>query len=191
MSLKPHVSITKQREAYARVKGICIICGKKLSASESRWSVDHFIPRAIYKWVPDKKTKELIESVDNIFVVHPQCNFSKDSALPTNQAIKNMHAEKKVKDTMRDLYKEAEDSIVAYRAMKQSTLDGQKKRCAICGKQLSLNNATMRRINNHKGRNRENAMCLCDKCNIRAGSPGQKRRMINKRQRTVPCLPEL
>lgn len=87
---RPKVSITKQREAYARTKGICVICGKPLTKDESKWSVDHFIPRAIYKWVKDEKTKELIESGKNTYVVHAHCNFAKDSTLPTNQVMRIM-----------------------------------------------------------------------------------------------------
>ena len=175
-----HVSITKQREAYARTKGICVICGMPISKDERKWSIDHFIPRAVYKWVRDDQAKELIESGDNIFIVHTHCNYDKDSTLPSNQVIKDMHADKAVKNTMRDLYKEAEESVVSYRAMKQSTLDAQDKKCAICGKTLTLNEATMRRVNNKKSRSRENAMCLCEKCNVKAGSSGNKKRMVKK-----------
>ena len=177
---KPHVSINKQREAYARTNGICVICGKPLSKDESKWSVDHFIPRAVYKWVQDDQTKNLIESSDNIFVVHPYCNYDKDSTLPTNQSINEMHAEKEVKDGMRELYKHTEESVRNYRAIKQSTLDAQDRKCALCGKRLSLSDATMRRISNKKGRNKENAMCLCDKCNVRAGSSIEKNKMVKR-----------
>ncbi len=177
-SIRKHISIEKQREAYARTNGICVICGQPLTKDESKWSVDHFIPQAIYKWVKDDQTKQLIESDENIFVVHAQCNYSKDSTLPTNQIINEMHASKKIKAEMHDLYKDAEDSVVSYRAMKQSTLDAQDRKCAACGKKLSLNNATMRRIDNKKSRNRKNAMCLCEKCNIRASYGGQKAKMV-------------
>lgn len=177
---QPHVSITKQREAYAKAGGICIICGKKLSADESKWSVDHFIPRAIYKWVPKGGMKELIESGQNIFVVHPQCNFSKDSTLPTNQNINSMHMNSAVKEEIKELYHAAENNVNEYRAIKQSTLDMQDRKCAICGKKLGLNDATLRRIDNHKGRRRENAMCLCDNCNRLAGNPHYKRKAVKK-----------
>ncbi len=174
------VSITQQRDAYARTNGICVICGQRLTKDESKWSVDHFIPRAIYKWVGNKEIKDLIEGSRNIFVVHEQCNFGKDSTLPTNQVIKSMYASDSIKVEMRELYKEVEDSVINYRAMKQSTLDGQSKRCAGCGKALALSDATMRRINNHEKRSRENAMCLCENCNIRASYKGQKSKILKK-----------
>ena len=175
---RPRVSITKQRKAYARTKGVCVICGKPLPENERQWSVDHFIPRAVYKWVRDSQTKALIESGENIFIVHAHCNFDKDSALPTNRAIKDMHADREVKDDMRKLYKAAEGSIASYRAMKQSTLDAQGKKCAACGKRLSFNDATMRRIIDRKGRSRDNAMCLCERCNVRACSAAAKKQMV-------------
>lgn len=179
-------SIGKQRAAFARTKGICIICGRPLSNDEGKWSPDHFIPRAIYKWVPSKRTQSLIESAGNIFVVHQWCNFDKDSALPTKQSISRMHASKDILDDMRELYKATEDSIVAYRAIKQSTLDSQGRRCKICGRRLTLNGATLRRIDNRKERTRENAMCLCRNCNRKAASTSQKERMLgnaSKRKR--------
>lgn len=174
------VSITKQREAYARTNGICVICGKKISPNEKEWSVDHYIPRAVYKWVPGKMSKDLIESQDNLFIVHQKCNFSKDSALPTNQAIKSMHATKEIKDKTLELQHKIQDGVDSYRAIKQSTISAQGNKCAVCGKKLTFNDATLRRISNNKGRNRDNAMCVCERCNIKAGTSEQKRKMVKK-----------
>ena len=180
-----NVSITKQREAYARTNGKCIICGKTISKNEADWSVEHFVPRAIYKWVHDKNAEKIIESGDNIFIVHPRCNFKKDSSIPTNQLIKSMHADKKTKDEMRDLYKNLEDSVGSYRAIKQSTLSGQDNKCALCGKKLTFNDSTLRRINNRKGRNKSNAMCLCERCNKKASSTETKNNMVNKSAKKI------
>lgn len=173
------VSKTIQREAYARTHGICVICGKPISKNESEWSVEHFVPRAVYKWVHDSETKSIIEGNDNIFIVHASCNYSKDSALPTNQLIKSMHADKKTKDDMRSLYRNVEGSVDEYRAIKQSVLAKQNSRCAGCGKIISFTNSTLRRKNNNIGRSKENAMCLCESCNVRASSFETKKRMIN------------
>lgn len=165
MTYRPHVSITKQRDAYAKTNGVCFICGKKMSSNENAWSVDHFIPRAVYKWVPNQQLHNLIESGDNIFVVHPKCNYNKDSALPTNKRIGAMHVEKTVKTEVKELYRIAEPSLVEYNAIKQSTWSSQDKKCALCGKQIPLNAATLRRKNNQIRRCRNNAICLCKTCN--------------------------
>ncbi len=178
----PQVSITKQRIAYKKTNGICVICGKRLSADENTWSVDHFIPRAIYKWIKDdEEARSIIESEKNIFVVHSYCNFAKDSSLPTNRNIDSMHAPESVKNSVRELYRRTEESVNKYRAIKQSTIDSQGRKCAMCGKKLELNDATLRRIDNKRGRNRENAMCLCDECNRLAGNPNYKKRMVKKK----------
>ena len=42
--------------------------------------------------------------------------------------------------------KEVEDKVIRYRAIKQSTLDSQQKRCGNCGRKLSLGDAVLRRI---------------------------------------------
>lgn len=97
------VSKAKQREAYARTHGICVVCGKSLGGDESTWSADHFIPRAVYKWVPGKKLRTLIESADNIFITHPRCNLEKNSSVPTMASIGLMHADEDVLDGMRAL----------------------------------------------------------------------------------------
>lgn len=190
LAQKTHVAIAKQREAFAKTKGICVICGKKLREEEKYWSVDHFIPRAIYKWIPDIKTRELIESGKNIFIVHHQCNITKDSALPTKQSISDMHASDEIKADIRELFRATEKSVIAYRSIKQSILDNQNKKCAICDKELGLNEATLRRINNNLDRSRENAMCLCDNCNRKAGNSKFKRWAVRNKNIKPVCSPK-
>ena len=178
------VAITRQREAYARMNGICVICGKRISEDETQWSVDHFIPRAIYKWVPNDATKKALESDDNLFVVHRRCNYKKCADLPSTDKIKNMHADEKTKDSMQNLYKNVESSVKAYRGIKQSTFDSQDRKCAACGKRIKLEDATLRRIDNHSGRVRDNAMCLCAECNLQACVSKKKKEIAKKvRQR--------
>ena len=181
MAIKSHVSIKKKRDAYNRVNGVCFICGKKLSNNEIEWSVDHFIPRAVCKWVPNAKLQSLIKSGENIFIVHPECNYSKDSSLPTNKRIETMHAQNAVKAEVKELYRVSEPSLVKYKAIKQSTWDSQDRKCALCGKRIPLDAATLRRKNNKKPRCRDNAMCLCKNCNVKAGNPHYKRVMVKKK----------
>lgn len=181
MAHNVHISATQKRDAYAKVNGICFICGQKLSNNEREWSVDHFIPRAVYKWVPNQELQSLIESENNIFVVHPKCNYSKDSELPTNKKINSMHAQEVVKNGIKELYKVSAPSIAEYNAIKQRAWDIQGQKCAFCGKKIPLNAATLRRRDNNKHRGRDNAMCLCDKCNVLAGNAHYKKKMVAKK----------
>ena len=180
------VPIEIQRKAYAKTNGICIVCGRPLSRDESKWTVDHFIPRAVYKWVPDKNTKRLIESGKNLFIVHPRCNFRKGSDLPTNDSIREMYASVSIKEGMHTIYKKAETSVAAYRSMKQSTLASQGRKCAVCGRTLGLNAAVMRRRDDEKERCRENAVCLCERCMLRACKKKRKNVRISVANREVP-----
>ncbi len=168
------------RNAYERTNGICVICGKKLSPDENTWSPDHFIPRAVYKWIPNQETKKAIESEENIFIVHPKCNLRKNSTLPSNRVISYMHASQSVKNSVKSICKQTEDSVSEYRKLKQNTLNNQNGRCASCGKKLCLDTSTLRRINNRKDRVESNAMCLCDKCNVLAGTSAGKKRITSK-----------
>ena len=182
MNIGRSVPIEMQRASYERTHGICVICGRPISRNESKWTVDHFIPRAVYKWVPDNKIKRITMSFHNLLIIHPHCNYNKGSVLPTNQMIDDLHAEEDVKQSLRTLYKKAESNIIRYRAIKQSTLDSQGRRCAVCGRRLPLNRAVMRRIDDTKVRERENAMCICEKCNLRACAAKRKGKMIRSRQ---------
>ena len=174
--------MSKLIDAYNRTNGICFICGKPLPKNEKEWSVDHFIPQAIYKWTKDKEAKELIRSNENLFIVHAKCNYSKDSALPTKKAISQINADNKVKKTLNELHSKVQESVDEYRSIKQKTFALQDNKCAICGKALTLNNSTLRRINNNKNRSAKNAMCLCMNCNTQAGSSSQKNKMTVKAQ---------
>ncbi len=174
--------MSKLIDAYNRTNGICFICGKPLPSDEKEWSVDHFIPQAIYKWTKDKEAKELIRSNENLFIVHPKCNYSKDSALPTKKAISQIKAGQDVKKKLNKLYSQVQENVDEYRSIKQKTFAAQDSKCAICGKKLKIENSTLRRINNNKGRNVQNAMCLCINCNTRAGSSSQKNKMTGKAQ---------
>ena len=145
-----------------------MICGKKVTHDENRWSVDHFIPRAVYKWIPDERLKTRLESVENVFVVHEGCNFDKDSLIFTVSEIKKLKVDAIVRDDLYKLYKDSEESINEYRSMKQRTLDLQKRKCAFCEMDLLFKDATMRRIDRKNKRTKDNAMCVCSRCNLKA-----------------------
>ena len=176
------ISISRQRQAYAKTNGICVICGKPIKNDPSDWSVDHFVPQAVSKWSKNPKLQGKIGGEDNLFVVHPSCNYKKDSALPTNQSIRALHADKDIKDELKELYKSVETDVAQYRSMKQRVLALQNYRCKTCGKKITLNSCTLRRINNDKSRIAENAMCMCSACNIKAGSETEKAKLLCNRK---------
>ena len=75
-------SLKLKIKTYEKTQGICIICCKMIEKRPAHWSLEHFLPRAIYKWLPDPELEARLESPANLFVVHKQCNLVKDSHLP-------------------------------------------------------------------------------------------------------------
>lgn len=170
----------QKKIVYRKTDGICIICGKKVSNDPKKWSIEHYIPRAVYKWVPNQKLKNTLESESNLFIVHKKCNAKKDAELPTINAIRNLPVNDILKADIIKLYKDIHDSLLTYRTIKQRVLARQKNQCFFCKKIISLFDATLRRQNNNKSRTANNAMCLCSFCSMRAGNPRYKAIMVKK-----------
>lgn len=61
----------------------------------------------------------------------------------------------------------------------------QNRQCAFCSRNIALARATLRRRDNQFARSRDNAMCLCLPCSVRAGNPHYKRKMVVKRQLAI------
>ncbi|MDK4679764.1 HNH endonuclease [Kingella negevensis] len=175
------ISEIKKQKAYDKTQGVCIICGRQVGVSE-KWSVEHYIPRAIYKWIDNQELKNKLESIDNLFIVHAYCNFQKDSSLPTSKLIDELPINEALRANIHQLYKSVERHVLEYKAMKQSVWDYQQHKCVFCHKEITLRNSILRRKNNKLTRCRENAMCLCFKCSVRAGNQHYKHRMVKKKQ---------
>lgn len=176
------LSINKKLLIYQKTDGICIICNRPISLNPAQWSVEHYIPRAIYKWLPNQELEAKLESPTNLFIVHHDCNFKKDCALPNIKKINNLKINESVKTELRHLYKSVADSLAQYTAIKQSTWDSQQRKCYFCHRNITLNFATLRRINNNLPRSRNNAMCLCFYCSVKAGNPHYKKRMVQNKK---------
>lgn len=159
-------------DIYYKTDGICVICGKPVGHTRP-WSLEHYIPRAIYKWVFDPILAQKIESFANLFIVHPACNFHKDSALPTTHRIQAMHAPLPVIREVETLYEDIKPFVVRYRVLKQRIWESQQKQCYFCHKTLTFSQAILRRKHTDKPRTEHNAMCLCSKCSRNLGSPKQ------------------
>lgn len=173
-------STTKQKLAE-KTCGICIICAEPLSTA-AQSSIEHFIPRAIYKWIGRPNLKQQLESPANLFLVHGKCNFYKNAELPTPHAINALPVGEHIKNELMQLYRTVETAIDRYRSIKHSTLAAQKGRCAFCERPPALQDATLRRKNNHLERIAENAMCLCFKCSVRSSNAQYKHKMVAKKR---------
>ena len=177
---KKNVSDAKKYLIYKKTHGICIICSKKIVCDCNQWSLDHYIPRAIYKWIPDQDLRNKLESLDNLFIVHRKCNINKDANLPTLKDIHNLPIDNDLKSNMVNFYQSVEDRLIQYQALKQGVLTTQKFRCLFCKRTISVFNSTLRRIDNKKLRVMDNAICLCFFCSVRAGNSKYKQKMVAK-----------
>lgn len=174
---------SKQR-LYDKTAGICIICHKKISRHPEKWSVEHFIPRAIYKWVPSRNLKIILESSENLFIVHFHCNLKKDSALPSIKQITQLGVEDEIKDQIFRIYNFVEKEIMDYRAIKQQILTAQQEKCAFCDKPINMHTATLRRRDNKQPRVVENAMCLCVRCNRATDTKKRKKQLAESAEKS-------
>lgn len=173
--------LERRQQAYQNSNGICILCNQPILSHE-KWSVEHFIPRAIYKWIQKPEVELQVESAANLFAVHMDCNLKKDAEIPTVNTINSLNVSQTIKDELLLVYREIYDSIEQYRSMKQSVWAKQECSCAFCKKRIRLVKATLRRINNQLERTRENAMCLCFHCSLKASHPEYKKKMVDKKQ---------
>lgn len=162
---------TDKIRIYQKTLGICIICGKPVPNEMRAWSLEHYIPRAIYKWVPNAYVQSQIESETNLFIVHERCNFQKDSTLPTLHTIDHLHASPAIKDELYDLYDDIKYAIYRYKAIKQAVWVSQDKCCAFCKKSLSFGKSILRRRDFDLPRTQNNAICLCFSCSLALNSP--------------------
>lgn len=174
------VSKEEKWALYRKTQGVCIICGRSISRNVSRWTVEHYIPRAVYKWVPTYKALKTIENFDNLFIVHSWCNVKKNADLPTVQSIRDLEVNEAIKNRVLELYQQIDEEIAKYRQIKQKVLSDQDFHCLFCRRQIGLLDSTLRRKDNHKEREIGNAMCLCFRCSLRAGRKAYKVEMISK-----------
>lgn len=181
-SVRMNPSRYRKKRAYDKTRGVCIICGKPIADDPEQWSLEHYIPRAVYKWVRSSELESRLESVVNLFVVHIHCNFKKDSQMPSHKTIANIHANDAIKTELHQLYDQVASNIAQYHAMKQSVWDKQGRLCVFCQRPLPLKKAILRRKNNLLDRTKDNAMCLCFRCSTRAGSEKYKHKMVKKKQ---------
>ena len=146
---------------------VCAICGKEIAFTPS---VDHVLPRSLYKWseaylskTEFNNIKSLIESSDNKVMTHEVCNAFKEDEIPL---IETLYLSDVDKSRLNDLEKSLKNIIVNYRENKTKLLLGQNRRCASCGCKIK-NEGVLRRINPKRKRTWDNACIVCHKCNLK------------------------
>lgn len=171
----------KKRKAYNKTHGICFICGYQVSENPAHWTLEHYIPRAIYKWVSIPNLKSQLESLDNLFITHDKCNLNKDSEVPTMQQIQALSIDEDIKTQLLNLYINIKPALEAYQTIKNNVLQQQNHHCFFCSKTVSYNRAVLRRKDNRQGRTENNAMCLCLECSIKTSNEKYKHDMVRKK----------
>lgn len=178
-------SLNKEDKIYRKTQGICILCGKKVHKPRSNinahtqmkgrrsFTIEHYFPKAIHKWIQQPHLKSHIEHLNNLFIVHRKCNMKKDSQIPKMKDIRKLYVSPIIQEQLTMLYRTLYDGIVAYRAIKQSAWDRQQRVCFLCHNQIMIHQATLRRFDNKLERSRDNAICVCQTCNTK------KEKMLN------------
>lgn len=164
------------RKVLERQDGVCIYCGKHIDMGEQRgvsWSLEHVVPRAVYKWVERVMSKdevnkcfELIDSKDNLAITCCSCNVRRGSLLPS---VDSVISNKYMSDDLKSMYINTIAGLQKYMDIYKAVIDISYKRqnckCARCGSFLPLSQATLRRRNKNKLRTVKNGMLVCPYCN--------------------------
>lgn len=149
---------TRRRNRLLREMGehkVCTYCGR-----EGNWSADHIIPMAVYKWTRMGNTK-LYNSIHNIVISCSMCNKEKGCIVP------NKYRALKIKPSCDKIYDKLYPAIEEFNNLIRRLLVKQNNRCGYCERLMSINEATIRRIDENKPRIEDNAILLCKECNNR------------------------
>lgn len=140
---------------------ICPYCGNVIDAL----TVEHLIPRAVEKWFPLKShSNSIINAKCNRVECCYDCNYSKSARIESKDELLKYVSDKMKKDFSK-LYDELKPSIDDYILLKDMLYKDQRHRCKECHKLFTIDNLSIRRIDNHKPRDIDNAELVCEKCN--------------------------
>lgn len=130
----------------------CMYCGRVLKITpENRsdrgidnWNVEHFVPKAVLKWVADYLNEEefddlckMINSDDNLGIACCVCNTYKNETISEESEIDKMFTSQEKKDGYKDIFKRSEVFRETYETLKEELLEKQHGRCAGCGIKIS------------------------------------------------------
>lgn len=133
----------------------CVYCGKYKKAT-----VDHFYPKAIYRWCGDEYKEAIIDKKNTVYACRA-CNFRKQEKI---YPIETVQDEEKKKELV-EVRKNIGDGVSKFFGLKKKLRKKQNGRCYGCGKMMTKNEGIIRRIDPEKPRKLENACLVCDKCN--------------------------
>lgn len=147
----------------------CAYCGGSMVTSATRatsHTLEHIVPKAVAKWSNNpNKVFKLLNSNDNLVSVHFSCNESKGSRIFTPNEFDKFCVYKPACENYRSLYMRCAKDINRYTELKSIVMASQLYKCCVCGDSISLNNSVLRRKDNTKKREIENACLVCIGCN--------------------------
>ena len=174
------------RQLLQEQNGVCIYCGKPISIDEQRgviWTVEHIIPRAVYKWLERCLSVEdcnllysLIDNKNNIAISHYSCNLQQGSSVPTEEDIDKLICSTTLKERYKNQIRLSLKFIELYDSVLDVVWSRQKCKCGKCGKILPKHYATIRRRNYGKNRTINNAIAVCYSCNMEISTNQHGRR---------------
>lgn len=175
---------------------MCIYCGEYIDIREPRgiaWSVEHIVPRTVYKWIERTAPKSVvencfrdIESLSNLAITHHHCNYACGCSLPTAESIKNNnYIPEPLKTEYLNSLQRLKPYVDKYLVILDYLLKKQKSKCGRCGCLLRIDQAVLRRRNVNKIRNIRNAIVLCPECSSQRisskyGTPRIQHRLKSK-----------
>lgn len=169
------IGVTKRNIVTNRNNCRCILCGKSIKPDSEEYidktNIEHIIPLLIFKWTQYKNNYkdtywlDLLNSDDNIAVVHVRCNDKKGNRILSNKQIKALHTPRRHKEKIIEIKKEVQPLISQYLNLHNRILIKQNNKCYKCGRYITYHTSTIRRINKHKQRSFYNACALCATCN--------------------------
>lgn len=157
----------------------CIYCGLELLPESldklnkrKVCNVEHFVPQAVYKWTAGlfsdeevNKMREKCIDINNLVIVHYECNRRKNSEIPDINTIKQLKCSEELMKEYEETLRNNEKYIEKYKEVVKDILKNQDNKCKKCKRYLTVEKATLRRLNNKIDRSYINGVAMCNRCN--------------------------
>lgn len=150
---------------YTKDKGICALCGNKLNIKNiGSMNIDHLIPQSVFKYANTKGLNDLCNSMDNLILVHKNCNIRKGIDFLD---VSMLYLSKQRKSEIQEHQKRCQPYIDKFNHLREEKVEEQGNECAICHKEIEYTSTIIRRLDCSKKRTYENSIGLCKECNKR------------------------